>query len=212
MIDLNVWLVAQGQEQQDILKAKIDNIKERIKVDFHKLVEQHEDRDISEFNNDGVYKYLMSEAIDGKAYAILKMDIYIESLESNFEERALVKIFDCPIMNFKSPATVLELRTDIVGFPWTEIVEEKSAAIDIGGWNADGVESKAIEHVSNALRSNINLRSVDAASVKLDLKEGWATTKIDWKSKEAVTLLPATAALLLRNCNRATNLNIRLQI
>ncbi len=203
--------MAQGQAQQDILKTKIKNIKERIKGDFNKLVEQHECRDISEFNNDGTYKYLMSEAIDGKAYAILKMDIYIESLESNFQERALDKIFDCPIMNFKSPAAVLELRTDIVGFPWTEIVEEKSAAVDIGGWNADGVAPKAIEYVVNALRSNINLRSVDAASVKLDLKEGWATKTIDWESKEAITLLPATAALLLRNCTRATNLNIRLQ-
>jgi hypothetical protein len=202
--------MVQGQAQQGNLKAKVNSIKEQIKCDFNKLVEQHEGRQILEFNKDDVYKYLMSEAIDGKAYSLLKMDIYIESLQDSFNDSALAKIFDSPIKSFASPATVLELRTDIVGFPWKKIVEEKSAAVDIGGWNAEGVAPKAIDHVSNALRSNINLRSVDAAGVKLDLQEGWSTTMIDWKCKEAVTLLPATAALLLRNCSRVTNLNIRL--
>ena len=200
----------QGQSRHVQLKPRIIQIKDRIKCDFDKLVEQHESQPTSEFNKDGVYKSLMSEAIDGKAYALLKMDIYIESLEDGFEERALAKIFDSPIKGFESPAIVLELRTDIVGFPWKKIVEEKRAAVKIGGWNAEGVAPKAIEHVSNALRSNVNLRSVDAAGVKLDLLEGWFTTTIDWKSKEAVTLLPATAALLLRNCNCVTNLDIRL--
>jgi hypothetical protein len=202
--------VKQGQPRFVHLKARINNIKDRIKCDFNKLVEQHECQPTSEFNKDDVYKCLMSEAIDGKAYALLKMDIYIESLEDSFDERALSRIFDSPIKSFGSPAIVLELRTDIVGFPWKKIVEDKSAAVDIGGWNAEGVAPKAIEYVCNALRSNANLRSVDAASVKLDLKEGWSTTAIDWKSKEAVTLLPATAALLLRNCTHVTNLNIRL--
>ena len=202
--------MAQGQSRHVQLNARIILIKDRIKCDFDKLVELHESQPTSEFNKDDVYKCLMSEAIDGKAYALLKMDIYIESLEDNFEERALTKIFDTPIKSFESLATVLELRTDIVGFPWKRIVEEKCAAVDIGGWNAEGVAPKAIEHVFNALRCNTNLRSVDAASVKLDLQEGWTTTTIDWKSKEAVTLLPATAALLLRNCIHVTNLNIRL--
>ncbi len=200
----------QGQSRRVQLKARIIQIKDRIKCDFDKLVEQHESKETSEFNKDDVYKCLMSEAIDGKAYALLKMNIYIESLEDSFDERALAKIFDFPIKGFESPAAVLELRTDIVGFPWKEIVEEKNAAVDIGGWNAEGVAPKAIEHVSNALRSNTNLRSIDAAGVKLDLLEGWLTTTIDWKSKVVVTELPATAALLLRNCVRVTNLNLRL--
>ncbi len=200
------------QAQYAHLKPRMIIIKERIKGDFDRLVEQHTAQDILEFNQDEVYKKLMSEAIDGKAYALLKMDIYVESLEDRFREPALTRIFDTLIEDFASPATVLELRTDIISFPWRKLVEEKSAAVDIGAWNAEGVAPKAIERVAEALRIDTNLHSIDVAGVKLNLNEGWSSAKIDWKGLEAVKLLPATVALLLRNCARVTNLNIRLQL
>jgi hypothetical protein len=192
------------------LQDELIQIKDRIKGDFDKLVEEHEKRDLKDFNEDDVYKQLMSEAIDGKAHAHSKMEIYIESLKDRFPEDALARIFGAPIKSFESPATVLELRTNIYpGFPWKQIVEEKSASVDVGRWDAEGVAPKAVEHVAKAFRDNANLHAVHVAGVKLSLPVGWASAAIDWVGKVAVKDRPATAALLLRNCTGVTSLNIR---
>ena len=73
------------------------------------------------------------------------------------------------------------------------------------------------DRVAEALCSNSNLHAIEvhpavqAAGVKLSLQDGWTSAKIDWSEKKAVKALPATVALLLRNCTSVTNLNIRLR-
>ncbi len=206
---MTAWLGMQGSAHVVHLKAKLNRIRDQIKGDFDALVGKHENQDILNFNDDHVYKQLMSEAIDGKAYALSKMKIYIESLKDGFREAALERIFNAGIESFGSPATVLELQTDIAGFPWKQIVEEKSASVDIDKWDAKGVAPKAVERVAAALRGNSNLHAVDVHGVRLGLPAGWASTEIEWDGKVAVTRLPSTVALLLRNCAGLTSLNIR---
>ena len=155
------------------------------------------------------YKRLMAEAIDGKSYALSKMDVYLESLTSGLEQQSVERILRAPLRSFASAAVVLELRSGLVSFPWKSVVEDKSATIALGDWNAAETSKEALRLVVSALGDNINLRSVLAKGVKLDLPDGWASTALQWTSSDAVRAVPATAALVLKNCSSLTSLSLR---
>ncbi len=185
----------------------IRGIKERIVGDFDALTNEHELILAHAYNDDTVYKRRMDEAIDGKAHALEKMGIYLESLAAAMGDAET--IFHTPLTDFASKAAVLQLRTGITQFPWEAVVAERSADLDLGEWDAGSVSAQARDLVAGVLRGNPNVRCVRVKGVKLDLSNGWATTEFAWTDNGAVKAAPATVSLLLRNCPCLSKLDLR---
>ena len=184
-------------------------IKERIIKDFDGQTQQHDAIEAERFNVDAEYKRLMNEAIDGKAYALEKMRVYLESLAAETGASHLETIFTAPLADFADEAAVLRLRTGIAEFPWAAVVRERSADLDLGEWDAATASAQARELVAGALGKNPNVRSVLVRGVKLELSQGWATTELKWCNTKAVWAVLATVTLLLRNCGCLLSLDIR---
>ena len=184
-------------------------IKERIIKDFDDQTQRHNAIKADKFNTDATYKQLMNEAMDGKASALEKMGIYLESVTAETSQSNLEAIFNAPLTDFADKATVLRLRTGIAEFPWAAVVLERSADLDFGEWDAATASAQARELVAGALGENHNVRSVLVKGTKLELSQGWATMEIEWSSNEAVRAVPVTVSLLLRNCGSLQRLNIR---
>jgi hypothetical protein len=184
-------------------------IKERIIKDFDGQTLLHDAVEADKFNDDEKYKKLMNEAMDGKANALKKMRIFLESLAVDLGQSHQENIFSAPLAEFADRATVLRLRTGIADFPWEAVVLERSADLDLGEWDAAAASAQARELVADALRENPNVRSVLVKGVKLELSHGWATTKLEWGSNEAVRAIPVTVSLLLQNCGCLLRLDIR---
>ena len=198
-------ILADGSAPPDLMCG----IRERITKDFDAQTHRHEQVCVDAFNDDAQYKRLMNEAIDGKAHALEKMCMYLESAAASMSESELEAIFNAPLADFANQATVMQLRTGITNFPWAAVVTERSADIDLGEWDAASVSAQAREHVASALRGNPNVRFVRAKGVKLALSDGWATTELKWGNNAAVKALPVTVSLLLRNCSRLSTLDVR---
>jgi hypothetical protein len=180
-------------------------IKERIIKDFDDQTQRHNTVKADEFNADATYKLLMNEAMDGKASALKKMGIYLESLGQSHLET----VFNASLADFANKATVMRLRTGITAFPWAAVVLELSADLNLGEWDAATASVQARALVAGALGENPNVRSVLVKGVKLELSRGWATMELEWGSNEAVRAVPVTVSLLLRNCGCLQRLNIR---
>ena len=184
-------------------------IRDRVVKEFDELTRAHEGVDVDAFNADERYKGLMTEAIDGKAQALEKMGVFLESAARAMPRSELDAIFSAPLADFASKAAVLRLRTGITEFPWVEVVEERRADIDLGEWDAASASVQARELIASALGGNANLRSVTVKSVKLALSEGWATARLEWADNAAVKALPVTVAVVLRSCWGLTSLDLR---
>ena len=184
-------------------------IKQRIIMDFDALIVEHDKVKPGEFNDDAKYQGMMNEAMNGKAYALKKMSIYMESVVAKMGQPALQAIFNAPFAEFGNRAAVLRLQTGITDFPWEAVVLELRADIDLGEWDAASVPAQALERVSAALGQDANVRSVLVKGVKLELNDGWLTKELQWSGKAAVKGAPATVGLLLRNCCRLLGLDIR---
>ncbi len=191
------------------LDSDPDGITASATAEFDELLRSQEKVDEVIFNRDEEYKRLMTEAIDGKGYAVLKMDIYFESLAACFGAKVLERICAAPLQRFSSPAAVLELSTGVAEFPWAAVVTERNATIDLGEWDAGAIPGQAMQHVVGALSSNPNVRSVLIKGVRLEFVDGWMTTSLDWSRNEAVKALPTTAAVLLRSCTCLSSLDLR---
>jgi hypothetical protein len=184
--------------------------RDSIAREFDDLARKHESVGEAAFNDDVEYKRLMNEAIDGKAHALLKMDVYLESLAAAASDRAaLDHIRNTPLADFADPSVVLPLRTGITHFPWVAVIKDKSPEIDLGDWDAAPVPAQARELIAGALGANTNIRVVTVKGGKLALSEGWATKRLEWAEKQAVQALPTTVAFLLRNCGGLTSLDLR---
>jgi hypothetical protein len=184
-------------------------IKQRIINDFDCQILQHKQVEADAFNTDAEYKRLMNEAIDSKAYALEKLRIYHQSLAAEMGQSHQQTIFSAPLAGFANKATVLRLRTGIADFPWEAVVLERSADLDLGEWDAASASAQARELVLGALGENSNVRSVRIKGVKLELSQGWATKELKWAGKVAAFSVPATVALLLRNCGSLQILYLR---
>ncbi len=183
---------------------KIRGIKERIVGEFDALTREHGQILADAYNDDTEYKRRMNEAIDGKAHALKKMGIYLESLADAMGDADT--IFRAPLTDFASKAAILRLQTGITQFPWEAVVEERSADFDLGDWDAGSVSAQALELVAGALVGNPNVRSVRVKGGKLELKDGWATTDLMWGNNAGA---PATLTLLLRSCACISKLDLR---
>ena len=202
-------LMAEQLLAEQAADAVAGGIRDRVVVEFDALIRTHERVDAAEFNEDERYKALMTEAIDSKAYALLKMEVYLESAAAAADRAALDRIRDAPLARFADPTVVLTLRTGIADFPWAAVVADKSPEIDLGDWDAAPVAPRALESVVAALASNGNIRVVTVKGVKLALSEGWATARLEWADNDAVKELPATVWVVLRNCSALTSLDLR---
>ena len=190
--------------------AHVGGIRDRVIVEFNQLTSAHERVDAADFNEDERYKELMTEAIDSKAYALLKMVVYLESAAAAADQPDILdNIRDPPLARFADPTVVLPLRTGIADFPWAAVVADKSPEIDLGHWDAAPVAPRALESVAAALGGNGNIRVVTVKGVKLALSEGWATARLEWADNAAVKALPATVAVVLWNCSALTSLDLR---
>ncbi len=211
--DLALQAAARLAEKGTLLRKNAlpdtSGVKECITKDFECQTQVHMNVDENTFNKDTEYKRLMIEAIDGKAYALCKLDIFLESVAAGLDQESLVRILNAPLSDFANQSTVLRLRTGISDFPWEAIVQERSAEIDLGTWNAAKCSAYAQEHVVSALAGNQNVHFVHVKGVKLDLTHGWATSEILWRDNAAVKELPATVFLLLRNCSCLSKLDVR---
>jgi hypothetical protein len=185
----------------------IRGIKERIVGDLDALTKEHEQILADAYNDDTEYKRRMNEAIDGKAHALQKMGVYLESLAAAMGD--VETIFRAPLTDFASKAAVLRLQTGITQFPWEAVVVERSADLDLGEWDADSVSAQARELVAGALRGNPNVRSVRMKGVRLDLSLGWSTTELTWGGDSGVKAPLATVSLLLRSCACLSKLDLR---
>jgi hypothetical protein len=179
--------------------------------EFDQLMRAHEDEQADAFNSDERYKALMTEAIDGKAHALLKLDVYLESAAAAANGPALNRICDAPLAQFADPTVVLPLRTGVTQFPWAAVVKDKRPEIDLGEWDAAPVALLACEAVMEALGGNGNSRVVTVKGSKLALSEGWATARIEWAGevREAMQAVPATVGLVLRCFWGLTSLDLR---
>jgi hypothetical protein len=190
--------------------ADASGTRDRVVTEFDQLTRAHEEVDADAFNDDERYKALMTEAIDGKAHALLKLDVYLESAAAGADRAALDRIRDAPLAHFADPATELRLRTGVTEFPWAAVVEKQSPEIDLGEWDAAAVKPQALKSVAAALGGNAIIRAVTVRGVKLALHEGWATTQLeDAALKKAARAAPAAVALVLRNCWGLTSLDLR---
>jgi hypothetical protein len=183
--------------------------RDRVVMEFDQLTRAHELVDPAAFNSDEMYKALMTEGINSKTHALLKMEVYLESATTSSDCAALDRIRDTPLAHFADPTVVLPLRTGITQFPWTAVIRDKSPELDLGDWNAASVAARALESVASALGGNANIRIVTVKGGKLALSEGWATVRLEWADNAAVKALPATAAVVLRNCVGLTSLDLR---
>ena len=178
-------------------------IKERVLKDFDDQTREHDQRGDEIFNQDKEYKVLSNEAIDGKAYALQKLYLCLESVATG----------DLGRRSENKSETILSttLKTfAIPNFPWKQVV--KGDEIDFGEWNAALTLPKARELIAGALGNNANIRAVIIKSVKLQLSAGWATTNLSWQRNAAVQALPATVALTLRHCVCLTSLDLRCNV
>jgi len=184
---------------------------DRVAMEFDQLIRAHRDEemDACAFNEDERYKALTTEVIDGKKLALVKLDIYLESAARGSDPAALDRIRDAPLAHIGDPTVVLSLRTGATQFPWAAVVKDKSPEIDLGDWNAAPVAQEALEIVATALGDNANVRVVKIKGVQLALSEGWATARLAWADNAAVKALPATVAVVLRNCRGLTSLDLR---
>jgi len=191
------------------LDSDPDGITACATAEFDELLRFQEKVDEVIFNKDEEYKRLMTEVIDGKGHAVLKMDIYFESRAARFGADTLARIRAAPLQRFSSPAAVLELRTGVAEFPWAAVVTERSADIDLGELDASVIPEQALKLVVSALSSNSNVRSVLIKGVRLEFCDGWNTKRLDWRRNEAVQAVPVTAAVLLGSCTCLSNLDLR---
>ena len=193
---------------------EVGGIRDLVVMEFDELTRAHERVDADAFNSDDAeYKRLMAEAIDGKALALLKLGVFLESAARGSDRAALDRIRDAPLAYFADPAVVLPLQTGVTQFPWAAVVRDKSPEIDLGDWDAAPVAAQALTSVSTALVRNTNIRVVIIKGGKLPLIEGWVTTRLEWVETKAfqtaMKALPATVALVLRNCVALTLLDLR---
>ena len=152
----------------------------------------------------------MSEAIGGKANALEKLGIYLESVAAAMDPPDLARILGAPLADFADRAALLRLRTGVAAFPWAAAVLERCADLDLGDFDAGPVSGQAREHVAGALGGNPNVRSVRIKGVRLDLSGGWATAELDWARKGgAVGAAPETVSLLLSCCTCLSSLDLR---
>ncbi len=154
----------------------------------------------------------MTEAMDGKAHALLKLDVYLGAAAAASGRAALDRIRDTPLADFADPAVVLPLQTGVTRFPWAAVVKDKRPEIDLGEWDAGPIPVPARALVAGALGGNPNIRVVIVMGVTLALSEGWATARLDWADNAAVKALPATAALVLRSCVGLASLDLRCDV
>jgi hypothetical protein len=182
-------------------------IKERILKDFDDQTREHESIKDEVFNRDEMYKELSNEVIDGKAYALEKMNHYLQMATGGMP---VGQHIETTILNtaLKDFAGMIELRTE---FPWDDVTENKKTEIDLSEWDAGTIPPRARELVAGALGCNAVIRAVRIKGVRLELSGGWATEELDWQNKAAVNkaAVPETVALVLRSCLRLKFLNLR---
>jgi hypothetical protein len=180
----------------------------RIYEEFDIMIKRHQGISYEQYFVDTVYKKIATEAIETKSMAVLKIEIYVESVQTHCDDAVLERILARPFAEFARQTVVLELRTGIRNFPWTEVAQ-KSTSVDFGSWSPSGIESSKLDLVAQALAANEKLRAVCINGNELALKGGWLSKEIDWDNSAAVRSEPATAALLLRNCRAVTTLSLR---
>jgi hypothetical protein len=177
-------------------------IKKRILDDFDDQKRKQESNSDKVFNQDEMFKVLSNEAIDGKAYALDKMYLCLESFATGDLRSRSETILSATLKEFAVP--------NFPNFPWEHVV--KGTEIDFGEWNAACLLPKTRELISGALGDNANVHTVIIKGVKLQLSEGWATSHLCWQRNAAVQALPATAMLTLCHCADLTFLNLRYNV
>ena len=176
--------------------------------DFDALVNMHRNTPPEKFNDDDLeYKRIITEAIDCKAFACLKMNLWLQAVRTECSKEHCERIFEAPLLDFASAGKKLRLQTGILEFPWTAVVDDKSPEVDLSTWSTVTADENKIALVSRALAGNMNLRTFEVSGGQLRLDKGWETTEIDWSSKDN---LPAEATtMVLQCCTRLTKLNLR---
>jgi hypothetical protein len=86
---------------------------------------------------------------------------------------------------------------------------ELKSNVNLGEFDAAGLDPQARQYVVTALGENENIVTVSLKKVDLSLEKGWKTTSLDFSNNAAVRALPATVSLLLANCNYLTALDLR---
>lgn len=177
------------------------------------LAKKHANHDIGTFNNDAEYKKLTAEAIDAKAFALKKIQFFVDSIEASREDKKLLpRIMARPFLDFAHPSTILELQTDAGGFPWEQVTKQ-SAVIDFKAWRPGSMSQTNVDIMIGAMSENSAMRQVSVGADctdRLFFADGWKTKEIDWSSKPAVTSAPDIVSMLLRSCYGIISLNLRL--
>jgi hypothetical protein len=177
------------------------------------LSKMHASHDISTFNNDAEYKKLTAEAIDAKAFALKKIQFFVDSIEAAREDKRLLpRILARPFMDFAHPSTILELQTDASGFPWEQVTKQ-SASIDFRLWRPGNMSQTNVDIMIGAMSENSAMRQVSVGNDCMDrlfFTDGWKTKDIEWSSKNAVYVAPDIVSMLLRSCHGIITLDLRL--
>ncbi len=184
-------------------------IKERVLRDFDDQTREHESRADDAFNRDEEYRVLSNEAIDGKAYALEKMDTYLKSTADGGCMGQPETILGAALKDFASRGAVMGMRTGITVFPWADVLENNKPEIDLGEWDAGPIPPQALELIRGALGGSTVIRAVRIKGASLALSEGWATVTLNWSNTAAAWEAPATASMVLWNCVGLKSLDLR---
>ena len=179
--------------------------------EYTDLTNKHMDHKFIDFNKDSNFKEWTREAIDFRALAQKKIEMFAKLLESCPEESdetvlELAKI--TPILEYADENKVMELESGVLYFPWSAL-RQRIAIINFGTWKPETISKSParLRAAAEAIAANDNLRVVQFANSELQLS--FADESINWDEKPAVKESPSVVALLLRACTRVKSLSIR---
>ena len=174
----------------------------------------HAETAAEDYNDDRTYKRLMAEAIDAKAWALHKVDIFADGLlgPSQCDAAALDRILAAPVRRFADRRVAWQLRTGYEDFPWTDVMEGR-ARVDLGQWRPAGADAAKLQLVRDAFASNSNLLAVIVAGHELALGAGVCTRALDLRGGgsggAAAKAAPDVVAFLISVLDRLEALDLR---
>jgi hypothetical protein len=186
-------------------------VMERVKQEFDYLSREHRETEASKFNDDHKYRSLTTEAIELKSLALKKLEVFVQLYDANDRNQSILhEVIERPITDFAKESVIMELKTGIRGFPWTQVAED-SVSVDFGEWTPEGLDPSKVEKVVSVLTANDELRTVTVGTKKerLMLNDGWATAQLHWDALAAVQASASVVALLLRCCSSVSDLSLR---
>ena len=182
--------------------------------EYDALIAAHSEHDAHIFNDDKEYKIMTEEAIEAKAWAIKKIKMILDHVDtSNDSAREeigsamLEALMQTPLRDFGSEWILDKLRTGAHSFPWHTMKADQTA-IELGTWRPDGLRSEQLEKLGQALsercRETADILSVGVGGHQISIKGGLRGEEVTIELPE-VEGIGGVVALLLTVLTKAND-------